>query len=75
MATLQDPGSVVVYNITDPQNPFYDSGVITELNDYTTIIDGSSQGEPEGLAFKDGYVLVSNTGDPSVCLLKASWAD
>ena len=75
MATLQDPGSVVVYNITDPQNPFYDSGVITELNDYTTITDGSSQGEPEGLAFKDGYILVSNTGDPSVCLLKASWAE
>ena len=28
-----------------------------------------------GLAYKDGYVLVSNTADPSVCLLKASWAD
>ena len=34
-----------------------------------------STGEPEGLAYKDGFVLVSNTGDPSVCLLKASWAE
>tara|TARA_B100000131_G_scaffold138308_1_gene134672 strand:- start:2797 stop:4050 length:1254 start_codon:yes stop_codon:yes gene_type:complete len=76
MATLQDAGAVVVYDITDPANPIWDSGAITELNDYTPFVDGSSEsaGEPEGLAYKNGYVLVSNTEDPSVCLLKASWS-
>ena len=29
-------------------------------------MDGESIGEPEGLAFKNGYVLVSNGDDPSV---------
>ena len=75
MATLQDAGAVVVYNITDPANPIYDSGAITELNDYTKIEGLSSAGEPEGLAYKNGYVLVANTEDPSVALLKASWAE
>ena len=74
LATLQDPAAVVVYNITDPTNPTWDSGAITQLVDYSTG-DGESTGESEGLAYKDGYVLVSNTADPSVCLLKASWAD
>ena len=37
--------------------------------------EGESIGESEGLAYKNGYVLVSNTADPSVCLLKASWAE
>ena len=75
LATLQDAGAVVVYNITDPANPKYDSGAITEMNDYTSQTDGESKGEPEGLAYKNGYVLVSNTEDPSVALLKASWTD
>ena len=75
MATIQDAGAVVVYNITDPANPIYDSGAITELNDYTKIEGLSSAGEPEGLAYKNGYVLVANTEDPSVALLKASWAE
>ena len=35
LATLQDPSAVIVYNITDPTNPVYDSGVITQLIDYT----------------------------------------
>jgi len=74
LATLQDPAAVVVYNITDPTNPTWDSGAITQIVDYSTG-DGESTGESEGLAYKDGYVLVSNTADPSVCLLKASWAD
>ncbi len=74
LATLQDPAAVVVYNITDPTNPTWDSGAITQLVDYSTG-DGESTGESEGLAYKNGYVLVSNTADPSVCLLKASWAD
>ena len=74
LATLQDPAAVVVYDITDPANPTWDSGAITQLVDYTTG-DGESTGEPEGLAYKNGYVLVSNTADPSVCLLKASWTD
>ena len=75
MTSLQDPGGVVVYNITDPTNPVYDSGAIVEMNDYTTVEGGESAGEPEGLAYKNGYVLVSNTADPSVSLLKASWAE
>jgi len=74
LATLQDPAAVVVYDITDPTNPTWDSGEITQIVDYSTG-DGESTGESEGLAYKDGYVLVSNTADPSVCLLKASWAD
>ena len=74
MATLQDPGAVVVYDITDPSNPTWDSGAITEINNYTNEIDGTSVGEPEGMAYKNGYVLVSNTEDPSVALLRASWA-
>ena len=74
MTTLQDAGAVVVYDITDPANPKFDSGAITEMNDYTSQSDGESKGEPEGLAYKDGYVLVSNTEDPSVALLKSSWA-
>ncbi len=74
LATLQDPAAVVVYDITDPTNPTWDSGAITQIVDYSTG-DGESTGESEGLAYKDGYVLVSNTADPSVCLLKASWAD
>ena len=74
LATLQDPAAVVVYDITDPANPTWDSGAITQVVDYSTG-DGESTGESEGLAYKDGYVLVSNTADPSVCLLKASWAD
>ena len=74
LATLQDPAAVVVYDITDPTNPTWDSGAITQIIDYSTG-DGESTGESEGLAYKDGYVLVSNTADPSVCLLKASWAD
>ena len=44
------------------------------MNDYTSGSGGASEGEPEGLAYKDGYVLVSNTEDPSVALLKSSWA-
>ena len=72
MTTLQDAGAVVVYDITDPANPKFDSGAITEMNDYTSQADGESKGEPEGLAYKDGYVLVSNTEDPSVALLKSS---
>ncbi|GIS36089.1 MAG: hypothetical protein Ct9H90mP7_0970 [Candidatus Neomarinimicrobiota bacterium] len=44
------------------------------MNDYTSGSGGTSEGEPEGLAYKDGYVLVSNTEDPSVALLKSSWA-
>ena len=75
LTTLQDPGAVVVYDITDPANPVWDSGAITELNDYVTQTDGESIGEPEGLAYKNGYVLVSNTEDPSVALLRASWAE
>ena len=74
LATLQDPAAVVVYDITDPTNPTWDSGAITQVIDYSTG-DGESTGESEGLAYKDGYVLVSNTADPSVCLLKASWAE
>ena len=74
LATLQDPAAVVVYDITDPTNPTWDSGAIAQMVDYSTG-DGESTGESEGLAYKDGYVLVSNTEDPSVCLLKASWAD
>ena len=74
LATLQDPAAVVVYDITDPTNPTWDSGAIAQFDDYSTG-DGVSTGESEGLAYKDGYVLVSNTADPSVCLLKASWAD
>ncbi|MAP03164.1 MAG: hypothetical protein CMF85_05080 [Candidatus Marinimicrobia bacterium] len=61
-------------DITDPENPKYDSGAITEMNDYTSDTAGTSAGEPEGLAYKNGYVLVSNTEDPSVALLKSSWA-
>ena len=75
LTTLQDAGAVVVYDITDPANPVWDSGAITELNDYVTQTDGESIGEPEGLAYKNGYVLVSNTEDPSVALLRASWAE
>ena len=75
LTTLQDAGAVVVYDITDPGNPVWDSGAITEMNDYTTQTDGESVGEPEGLAYKNGYVLVSNTEDPSVTLLKAVWAE
>ena len=75
LTTLQDAGGVVVYNITDPSNPTYDSGAITQIIDYTVETGAESTGEPEGLAYKDGFVLVSNTGDPSVCLLKASWAE
>ena len=74
LATLQDPAAVVVYDITDPTNPTWDSGAITQIVDYSTG-DGESTGESEGLAYKDGYVLVSNTADPSVCLLRASWAE
>ena len=74
LATLQDPAAVVVYDITDPTNPTWDSGAITQVVDYSTG-DGESTGESEGLAYKDGYVLVSNTADPSVCLLRASWAE
>ena len=74
LATLQDPSAVVVYNITDPTNPVYDSGLITQLIDYTVDDTASSTGECEGLAVRDGYVLVANTEDPSVALLKSSWA-
>ena len=74
LATLQDPAAVVVYDITDPTNPTWDSGAIAQLEDYSTG-DGESTGESEGLAYKNGYVLVSNTADPSVCLLKASWVE
>ena len=75
ISTLQDAGAVVVYNITDPLNPVYDSGAITELDDYTQEEGGMSSGEPEGLHYKNGFVLVANTGDPSVALFKASWVD
>ncbi len=57
-----------------------DSGVICELNDYTVTGDndncgvyGPGCGAPEGLAYRNGYVLVANTYDPSVALLSASW--
>tara|TARA_B110000438_G_C15806656_1_gene647705 strand:+ start:430 stop:1677 length:1248 start_codon:yes stop_codon:yes gene_type:complete len=74
LASLQDPAAVVVYDITDPTNPTWDSGEIVQLIDYSTG-EGESTGESEGLAYKNGYVLVSNTADPSVCLLRASWAE
>ena len=64
----------MVYDIKDPTNPTWDSGEIVQLVDYSTG-EGESIGESEGLAYKNGYVLVSNTADPSVCLLKASWAE
>jgi hypothetical protein len=48
--------------------------VITQLIDYTVDDTASSTGEREGLAVRDGYVLVANTEDPSVALLKSSWA-
>ena len=72
LATSQDPAAVVVYDITDPTNPTWDSGAIAQFVDYSAG-DGESTGESEGLAYKDGYVLGLNTTDPSVCLLKASW--
>ena len=72
LATLQVPSAVVVYNITDPTSPVYDSGVITQLIEYGS--SESATGECEGLAVRDGYVLVANTEDPSVALLKSSWA-
>ncbi len=75
LSTLQDNWAVVVYNITDPMNPVYDSGAISELNDYTQQDGGVSSGEPEGLHYKHGFVLVANTADPSVALFKASWVD
>ena len=53
----------------------WDSGVITQLIDYTVDDSAESTGECEGLAVRNGYVLVANTEDPSVCLLKASWVD
>ena len=56
-------------------NPVYDSGAISELNDYTQQDGGVSAGEPEGLHYKNGFVLVANTADPSVALFKASWVD
>ena len=59
LSTLQDAGAVVVYNITDPLNPVYDSGAISELNDYTQQDGGVSSGEPEGLHYKDGFVFGS----------------
>ena len=74
LASLQDPAAVVVYDITDPTNPTWDSGAIAQLVDYSRV-DGESVGESEGLAYRNGYVLVSNTADPSVCLLRASWAE
>ena len=49
LATLQDPAAVVVYDITDPTNPTWDSGAITQLVDYSTG-DGESTGESEGLS-------------------------
>jgi|TARA_B100001540_G_C15203697_1_gene371963 hypothetical protein len=75
LATLQDPSAVVVYNITDPTNPVWDSGVISQLIDYTLDDSAESTGECEGLAVRNGYVLVANTEDPSVTLLRAAWAD
>ena len=42
---------------------------------YTVDDSAESTGECEGLAVRNGYVLVANTEDPSVCLLKASWVD
>ena len=44
LSTLQDAGAVVVYNITNPLNPVYDSGAISELNDYTQQDGGVSVG-------------------------------
>ena len=75
LATLQDPSAVVVYNITDPTNPVWDSGAISQLIDYTLDDSAESTGECEGLAVRNGYVLVANTEDPSVTLLRAAWAD
>ena len=60
LATLQDPAAVVVYDITDPTNPTWDSGAIAQLVDYSRV-DGESVGESEGLAYRNGYVLVSLT--------------
>ena len=75
LTTLQDPSAVVVYNITNLSNPVYDSGAITELNDYTQEENGESVGEAEGLHYRNGFVIVANTTDPSIALLKASWVD
>ena len=35
LATLQDPAAVVVYDITDPTNPTWDSGAIAQFTDYS----------------------------------------
>ena len=81
LSTLQDPGAVIVLDITDLDNIQYDSGVICEYNDYVVGDPGECGeygpgcGAPEGLAYRNGYVLVANTYDPSVALLKASWAE
>ena len=44
LASLQDPSAVVVYDITDPTNPTWDSGEIVQLIDYST-------GEGESILF------------------------
>ena len=51
ISTLQDAGAVVVYNITDPMNPVYDSGAISELNDYTQQ-DGGVMESPKVFIIK-----------------------
>ena len=52
LTTLQDAGAVVVYDITDPENPKYDSGAITEMNDYTSDTAGISVENPKDLPIK-----------------------
>tara|TARA_Y200000002_G_scaffold296912_1_gene251499 strand:+ start:122 stop:283 length:162 start_codon:yes stop_codon:yes gene_type:complete len=41
LETLQDPAAVVVYDITDPTSPTWDSGWIAQFVDYS-IGDGVS---------------------------------
>ena len=49
-------GAVVVYDITDPANPTWDSGAIAQLVDYSRV-DGTSVGESEGLAYKKSSLI------------------
>ena len=50
------------------------SGVTIEMSGEVEMEFIDVEGEPEGLAYRNGYILVSNTEDPSVALLRASWA-
>ena len=68
-ATLRFAGAVIVYDVTDPNNPaFYRIDAVGE-NDVTGCSEEGSKVYPEGISSTQGAVWTADEGDDSITYL------